>query len=135
MTPPSRVAFSVALTGNDLHLGDHQVVEYNHVYTNIGQAYDTRHGHFIVPTTGVYLLSFNVMKDFGTQNAWLQMVKNGQEISIVYAGNNNYMTNSQTTVEALNKGDVVWVRGGNHGVLNADGGRFNTFMGVLMFEN
>jgi hypothetical protein len=32
---------------HDLSLGQHQAVEYDKVITNVGNAYDSRHGHFI----------------------------------------------------------------------------------------
>jgi hypothetical protein len=42
----SKVAFSAILTTR-LALGEHQIVEYDKVLTNIGNGYDSRHGHVV----------------------------------------------------------------------------------------
>jgi hypothetical protein len=47
-TPPpadAKVAFYAVLT-YAVSLGEHQTLEYNKVVTNVGNAYDFRHGHF-----------------------------------------------------------------------------------------
>ncbi|CAG2227231.1 C1QL [Mytilus edulis] len=130
----SKVAFSVALTGGLVLLGTHQVIEYNKVYTNIGNSYDVRHGHFIVPSTGMFLLSFTVMTATDIQ-AYIQMVKNGVEISSVYCSSNRNDMDSQTTVHLLQKGDVVWIRHADGGTPTLNGNDpYNTFTGVLLYD-
>lgn len=134
-TPPttSKVAFSVSLT-HRIQLGQHQVVEYDKVNTNVGNGYDIRHAHFIVPTRGVYLLSFTVMNVNG-EYLYLEMVKNSEQIALVYGGQSDYNMGSETIVHLLEKGDVVWVRHthDNTPTINGDD-PFNTFTGVLLFE-
>jgi hypothetical protein len=69
-TPPpeaARIAFYAVLT-HDLSLGQHQTVEYDKVITNVGNAYDSRHGHFISPVKGVYLMSFNNKQEVYLRN-------------------------------------------------------------------
>jgi hypothetical protein len=56
----SKVAFSAILT-TPLALGEHQIVEYDKVLTNIGNGYDSRHGHFTAPIKAVYLFSCSMM--------------------------------------------------------------------------
>ena len=66
-TPPpevARIAFYAGLT-HDVTLGQQQTVEYDKVITNVGNAYDSRHGHFISPVKGVYLMSFTLMNENG----------------------------------------------------------------------
>ncbi|CAC5410359.1 C1QL [Mytilus coruscus] len=129
----SRVAFSAKLIGGHIQLGQHQTVGYNTVYTNIGNAYDSRFNHFIVPSKGVYLLSITGMNVSG-QHVYLEMVKNGNQIAIVYCGDSGNNMGSQTIAEVLEKGDVVWVRDAYDGyeTINGNDG-YNTFTGVLLF--
>ncbi|VDI10555.1 Hypothetical predicted protein [Mytilus galloprovincialis] len=130
----TRVAFSVALTGGHVLLGTHQVIEYNKVYTNIGNSYDVRHGHFIVPTTGIYLLSFTIMTATDV-TAYIEMVKNGVLISQVYSTNNRNEMDTQTTVHSLQRGDIVWIRHANGGTPTLNGsGPYNTFTGVFLYD-
>ncbi|XP_063397769.1 uncharacterized protein LOC134682105 [Mytilus trossulus] len=130
----TRVAFSVALTGGHVLLGTHQVIEYNKVYTNIGNSYDVRHGHFIVPTTGIYLLSFTIMTATDV-TAYIEMVKNGVLISQVYSSNNRNDMDTQTTVHSLQRGDIVWIRHANGGTPTLNGsGPYNTFTGVFLYD-
>ncbi|CAC5410356.1 C1QL [Mytilus coruscus] len=130
----TNVAFSVALTGGQILLGTHQVIEYNTVYTNIGNSYDVRHGHFIVPTTGVYLLSYTIMTSTDVE-AYIEMVKNGVRISVVYCSTDGYDMNTQTTVQLMQRGDIVWIRHVNGGTPTLNGsGPYNTFTGVFLYD-
>ncbi|XP_063448415.1 uncharacterized protein LOC134727947 [Mytilus trossulus] len=130
----SRVAFSAQLTGGNVQLGQHQTVGYNTVLTNIGSAYDSRHNHFIVPAKGVYLLSFTGLNVSG-DSIYLEMVKNGNQIALVYCSPTTNNMGSQMIVEVLEKGDVVWVRHhASGGPAQVDGiNAYNTFSGVLLF--
>ncbi|CAG2227233.1 C1QL [Mytilus edulis] len=71
---PAIIAFSVQLTGGHIQLGQQQTVGYNTVITNIGNAYDSGHNHFIAPIKGLYLLSFTGMNKDGP-DFYLEMVK------------------------------------------------------------
>jgi hypothetical protein len=88
-TPPptdAKVAFYAVLT-HELSLGQHQIVEYDKVITNVGNAYDSRHGHFISPVKGVYLMSFTLMnKNGGAMD--IEMVRNGVRVAHGYGGYN-----------------------------------------------
>lgn len=130
----SRVAFSAQLTGGSVQLGQHQTVGYNTVLTNIGNAYDFRYNHFIVPAKGVYLLSLTGMNVAG-QHVYLEMVKNGKKIAFVYCSSNADSMGSQTIAVVLEKNDVVWVRHGYGGAAQINGNdAYNTFTGVLLFS-
>ncbi|CAC5410360.1 C1QL [Mytilus coruscus] len=114
------VAFSAKLNGGLVQLGQHQTVGYHSVYTNIGNAYDSRHNHFIVPEKGVYLLSFTGVNVDG-QGVYLEIVTNRNQIAIVYCSLTAHSMDSQTIVEVLEKGDVVWVRHGYGGPAQING--------------
>ena len=133
-TPPptdAKVAFYTVLT-HELSLGQHQIVEYDKVITNFGNAYDSRHGHFISPVKGVYLMSFTVMnKNGGTMD--IEMVRNGVRVAHGYGGSSDYNMGTQVVIVMLEKGDMVWVRHAPSSTEVLNGREHNTFAGTLLF--
>ncbi|CAG2188290.1 C1QL [Mytilus edulis] len=109
------VAFSATLN-HVVTLGTHQAIEYDNVITNIGHAYDARHGHFIVPFKGLYLISVTGYNS-PTVNVFLELVRNSQVIVNMYSdgrgGGQSGLT--ETLILSLEKGDMVWVRGRSSG--------------------
>lgn len=90
----SKIAFSAQIIWGHVLLGQKQSVVYNTVLTNIGNGYDPRHSHFIVPAKGVYLLSFNGM-NVHAPDLYLEMVKNGDPIAAVYCASATSIMGSQ----------------------------------------
>jgi hypothetical protein len=133
-TPPpevARIAFYAVLT-HDLSLGQHQTVEYDKVITNVGNAYDSRHGHFISPVKGVYLMSFTLMNENGGI-ADIEMIKNGVRIALGYGDAGGYNMGTQVTIVMLEKGDMVWIRHYASTAQTLNGYEYNTFAGTLLF--
>jgi hypothetical protein len=133
-TPPptdAKVAFYAVLT-HDLSLGQHQIVEYDKVITNVGNAYDSRHGHFISPVKGVYLMSFTLMnKNGGAMD--IEMVRNGVRVAYGYGGSTGYNMGTQVAIAMLEKDDMVWVRHAPSSTEDLLGQEYNTFAGTLLF--
>ncbi|CAG2240493.1 C1QL [Mytilus edulis] len=106
------VAFRAYTSKPISSLGAHQIVEYDNVPLNVGNAYDARHGHFISPLNGMYLFSFSVIAEPSNRIA-LWIVLNGNQIDAIFAdGTGINIHTSQTKVfpVLLKKGDMVWVR-------------------------
>ena len=133
-TPPpadAKVAFYAVLT-YAVSLGEHQTLEYNKVVTNVGNAYDFRHGHFASPVKGVYLMSFTfINKDGGVMD--IEMVKNGVRIAHGYGDYRGYNMATQVTILMLEKGDMVWVRHASSSTAELHASDYNTFAGTLLF--
>ena len=106
----SPVAFTAVLTHIE-HLGPLQTLEYDKVITNIGNAYDTRHGHFTAPVKGIYMLSATICDD--DQRIRTEMVKNGVQLVAMY-GDDGLLA-SHTIMVSLEQNDMVWVRHFNEG--------------------
>jgi hypothetical protein len=128
----SKVAFSAILTTR-LALGQHQLVEYDKVLTNIGNGYDSRHGHFTAPIKAVYLFSCIMMNMEGS-SIHLEIVKNGIRRAHLYADDDDYSMATQVVIVLLEKGDMVWVRHSDTASsLSLNGGGYNTFVGTILF--
>ena len=131
-TSISKVAFSAILTTR-LALGQHQLVEYDKVLTNIGNGYDSRHGHFTAPIKAVYLFSCIMMNMEGS-SIHLEIVKNGIRRAHLYADDDDYSMATQVVIVLLEKGDMVWVRHSDTASsLSLNGGGYNTFVGTILF--
>jgi hypothetical protein len=133
-TSISKVAFSAILT-TQLALGEHQIVEYDKVLTNIGNGYDSRHGHFTAPIKAVYLFSCSMMNIQAMSDVYLEIVKNGIRVAHLFADSDDYSMSTQVVMVLLEKGDMVWVRHTNTASSRSlNGGGYNTFVGTILFE-
>lgn len=120
-------------------MGTHQAIEYDKVITNVGHGYDTRHGHFISPKRGIYLLSVTAhSENDAKQKIALDLVVNG---SIIFPlepdGSGGSESNmSQVFPIVLEQGDMVWLRTktGYDGkyLYGSTVWMMNTFSGVLL---
>merc|ERR1711971_985753 len=50
-----------AFLSTSKELGQDQTIEFDKVVTNVGNAYDSRHGHFIAPISGYYHFSATIL--------------------------------------------------------------------------
>lgn len=122
----SQVAFSASMSSHQDHLGQDQDVAFDHVITNIGNAYNGNHGTFIAPVAGVYVFYFSVHSP-GTR---ADLVVNGAPIANLYIGNDQA---SQLAIVTLSQGDDVSVQN-----IQADkliwGSGYSSFSGFLLYE-
>ena len=133
-TPPptdAKLAFYASVT-HAVSLGDYQTVEYDKVFTNVGNAYDSRHGHFTSPVKGVYLMSFTLMNKNGGAME-IEMVRNGIRVAYGYGGSTGYNMATQVAIVMLEKGDMVWMRHAHSSTQTLHGYEYNTFAGTLLF--
>lgn len=140
IAPVTRVAFKAATSKYINHIGGHQIIEYDKVLLNEGNAYSALHGHMIAPVKGVYLLSFSIFAVHPTKLA-LEIVHNGVRIDVMYAnsvGISNDDSQSRVFPVLLEQGDMIWLRTypGYEGtnVYGSDGHFYNSFSGVLLYE-
>jgi hypothetical protein len=130
------VAFAATITSDITNFGTHQPVVFDKVITNVGGAYDVRHGSFRAPVDGIYMLSFSALQ--GQSSMWigLELVRDNMVIARVKTGDNGYWNMGSNVVNVhLNAGDDVWVRhmsdsDSKHVV--ADKGFFTSFSGQLI---
>lgn len=130
------VAFSATLTKDINPLGDNQVLLYDKVITNVGGAYDSRHGAFRAPVSGTYKFTFSVLQGTSQMYIALELVKNGVAIGRVRTGDQSYYAIGTNIINVhLNAGDDVWVRHeesvGNDRVMSLAGG-YTMFTGHIV---
>ena len=75
------------------------------VITNVGDAYNAAHGHFIAPVKGLYLFSASIMAD-NNKEVWTMFMHNNKDICRIYARgtDDRHAQGSQTMILQLEKG-------------------------------
>ena len=125
------VAFT-ALLSNDTTIGPRAVLKYDQVVTNLGGAYQPTTGTFTAPYDGLYSISCTLMSH-PSNVVPLEMVKNGQRISMLYSGAKTYPQSAQTLHLILNKGNQIWMQNYyKHTVTIHDLNVYNVFSGILI---
>jgi hypothetical protein len=108
----SGVAFKASLT-TSITNGQKQVVIFNQVELNIGNAYNGLHGNFLAPINGTYLFSIYACSQVAHVIV-LDLMLNGSSVNHLLAGDQNYHAcNSNTLITELKKGDDVYVSVGS----------------------
>ena len=102
----------------------------------MGGAYDSRHGSFLAPESGIYKFTVAILQGQSTMWLALELIRNDKVIARVKTGDNGYWNMGTNSVNVhLNVGDDVHVRhmtdsDTKHVV--ADKGMFTMFTGHLI---
>ena len=95
------------MMSDDLVSNIGQTVVFDHVITNIGNAYNHHTGHFTAPYDGLYFFTVSLLKRYSV-NLTLTMLINSRTISRGHATNSTSgaTTGSMNSAVFLKKGDV-----------------------------
>ena len=128
------VAFTAGLTKRELHMGAHQNIIFDHVETNVGNGYNSHHGVFTAPVSGLYVFYTSVLAD-NNREIWCELVVNGAIKASVYARGTDgrHDQGSQALVIQLNQGDDVAVQNvAADDAIYGDPTIYSTFSGFLL---
>ena len=129
------VAFLATLTSHVLHAGQNQIIAFDRVDTNVGNAYNPHLGAFTAPVSGIYVFSVSLLSYPGHTTQY-QLKKNNEFISSIYlqTGTGENESTSQTVVLQLTKGDDVTLRNMD-GDDSLHGVNYSTFAGFLLWQD
>jgi len=127
-----QVGFTAVLNDSQTVPGG-QIVRYNEVRTNQGNAYDDLTGIFTAGKGGFYVFQVNAFSQSG-RDAWLELFLNDQYISSTFSrSTNDYDSAGNTAVLKLKKGDKVYVKAHRAAYLyGAPDEAYNSFSGYLV---
>ncbi|XP_021359604.1 cerebellin-2-like [Mizuhopecten yessoensis] len=126
------VGFYARLSPHTLQLGEHQTLEFDHVVTNVGNGYDSRHGHFTAPVAGLFSFTSTVLLSSSNNHLMqLNIVKNGVDIGHLFSYS-ALDKGTRTVVLQLSVGDMVWVRNRDNNSPEIFGLGYTTFSGFLI---
>ena len=133
----SAVAFS-AFISNTLRLSLHQDVIFDHVITNVGEAYNAQSGHFVAPKPGLYVF-YVVLTNTPGHAASANLLHNGRMITELLADDvdNAYLTSTQVAIVQVERGDQVWLQNEHQfsTIEEFDGYLWSSFSGHLIQYN
>ncbi|XP_062375719.1 complement C1q-like protein 2 [Sardina pilchardus] len=133
----SKVAFSASFAvSENKHIGPFDTaitLIFNHVFINIGSAYDPNTGIFTAPVRGVYQFHYHIFAG-GAHGAGANLQKNGQHVVAAYNHKAPHDINTSQGVSLqLEKGDTVCLRLGGGAWVSAYTRHYTTFSGQLLF--
>ena len=132
------VGFTASLTSTLTNLGTHQHVIFDNVVSNVGNAYNSRDGHFSAPAVGLYSF-FLTATNVPGYSASLSLMLNGLTKAVTLAhGTSNapgqWETSTCSVVLMLARGEEVWAQ--NEGAFSTveqlDGHLYSSFGGFLI---
>lgn len=129
------VAFDATIAEHHIeHIGMNQIVVFDLVIENIGNAYNRHTGTFVAPVDGIYVFSAALTSP-SDKSFLTRFVKNGGGFSAMYASgfeSGGSQTTSNTVVHQLRQDDVVCIvhEGVDKMIL---GYGLSTFSGFLLY--
>jgi hypothetical protein len=132
------VAFTAGLTNAMTNLGPNQNIVFDHVETNIGNGYNSHHGVFVAPVSGIYVFYASLLSVRDTTLFCNLFVDGIKKVTIFdrvpQAGS---AQGSQMLVIHLNQGADVAVKIGyaDHSVYGDNANFYTTFSGFLLHQS
>jgi len=133
----NHIAFTAYLDHQSVHMGIGQIIVFNQVLINDGNAYNSLTGIFTAPVTGTYFFTFTI-------HVWdlinAKLVKDGHDlVAIVATSPHDILKGEQSSnsvVVQLNVGQSVWAQSYFNADVTVDGYedfRVVTFSGFLLY--
>ena len=131
----SGVAFYALLSMNLDRVGDHHIVKFDNVVSNVGGAYDSTSGIFEAPQKGTYVFHWAITNE---EHSYMntELFSNG----VIYGkAMSDAMNHDDRAVAAnlailtLQKGDQVWIRAGTWHSGKIQGDNYCSFSGYKLF--
>ncbi|OWF52832.1 complement C1q-like protein 4 [Mizuhopecten yessoensis] len=130
-TRPSPIAFHALMSQSIFPLGAKQILQYDDVITNVGNAYDKFTGIFQAPIGGVYEFVATMWSREGYHMDY-EMLHNGIDVCYGQAGKTNQTMGVCVSVLSIASGDRVWVRNHATGSVYVNGHGYPAFSGHLV---
>ena len=130
----SNIAFYVQLSSNLDRIGNHHIIKFDHVISNLGGAYDPHSGIFEAPQKGTYVFHWsttNEVKSYMNTELFSNGVVYGKAMSDAMDHNDRAVA-ANLAVISLEKGDQVWIRSGTWHSGKIQGDNYSTFSGYKL---
>ncbi|KAL1767650.1 complement C1q 4 [Sigmodon hispidus] len=131
----SRIAFYAGLRRP--HEG-YEVLRFDDVVTNVGNAYEAASGKFTCPMPGVYFFAYHVLMRGGDGTSmWADLMKNGQvrASAIAQDADQNYDYASNSVILHLDVGDEVFIKLDGGKVHGGNTNKYSTFSGFIIYPD
>ncbi|XP_069110171.1 complement C1q-like protein 4 [Argopecten irradians] len=102
------VGFHVSLSTTTA-LGEHQIVVFDTIVTNYGNGYDSRHGHFTAPVSGLYAFAITILSNKNESSIHAAIIRDGHIVGVAFGNGYEYDSATKLVVLRLQAGQMVWV--------------------------
>lgn len=125
------VAFSAYLTSVSPEGTD--IVKFNNIWTNIGNAYNPITGVFTAPTNGLYSFT-SVLLSLDNKILFRHIFRNNEYLEGTFVSGDGQKTGTLSVVLDLNKNDLVYIksRRSGYGGVYSSSNKYSTFSGFLI---
>lgn len=133
-TFPDTVVAFLAVLDASISIGSNQIIVFERVITNIGQAYSSQTGVFTAPVDGIFLFTTTLLTE-NNKEIWCYVMLNGKDVARINerGTDGRHGSGSQTVILQLNEGDEVDVRNSKY-LFALQGGAYGSFAGFLIKE-
>jgi len=128
------IAFQAAKVARQTSIGTNQNILFEHVSLNLGNGFHPQHGIFIVPRSGIYVITASLLHE-NQPGIYFHgaIVHQGNVIAKIDC-TLDWEQASQTVLIEARAGDEIWVRNVGPSNENIYGDYFSTFAGYLLWE-
>ena len=132
--PETMVSFQAIKDTEQASIGANQNVQFEKVTLNLGNGYHPQHRIFIVPISGIYVISVTTLHPVQSIHFHGVIVHQGNWVEALHGRDGTLEQASKTVLIQANAGDEIWVK--NIGPTNVQitGGAFSTFSGFLLWD-
>ncbi|EPQ14623.1 Complement C1q-like protein 4 [Myotis brandtii] len=116
----------------------YEVLRFDDVVTNVGNAYEAASGKFTCPMPGVYFFAYHVLMRGGDGTSmWADLMKNGQvrASAIAQDADQNYDYASNSVILHLDVGDEVFIKLDGGKVHGGNTNKYSTFSGFIIYPD
>lgn len=113
--------------------GINDVVKFDDVRINRGDGYNPSTGVFTAPKSGLYQISC-MLRGEHSNKVQYRLMKNNSVYTNGYVGNQDYDSQSVSSILDLKKGDRVYIKHRVNGVQKIYGDNYSTFSGYFLQE-
>lgn len=130
------IGFQAAKISSQTSMGVDQIILFEHVSLNLGNGFHPQHGVFIVPKSGIYVISTTVLHQERTgMDFHGAIVHEGTIVARLFGTHSEWDQTAQTVLIQAQAGDEIWVKNIILSNENIHGELYSTFSGYLLWEH
>ncbi|XP_052276466.1 caprin-2-like [Dreissena polymorpha] len=126
------ISFLAVKKSNQANIGVRQNIVFDQIVNNRGGGYQSDHGLFVAPASGVYIFATTLVHAGQSQAFHAEIAHSGNTLVKIHGESSVWDSGSQTVVLQVNAGEEVWVRNIDYDNENVYGDSYSSFTGAMI---